>query len=234
MYIVEMSRRRMNFEGNTNSKSIPRDIQRLYYCFTFFYINDKEVETLEIALKRISNYFLYGKEKCPTTEKKHLQGFIQLDKKRRFSQVKKLLPVSIHLEACKSNEKDNKDYCMKEGDWIEWHNPTSSNISVKRTYNLSEEENLCLSNIMSSGDTILHLPEQTDTFMMCLYHTHKCGFFVIKNIDSLKYLSKMKNNIIVIQYSFTVSADERYGIMGIIRRGHYMGNVFLHKYICFE
>jgi len=224
----------MNFEGNTNSKSIPRDIQRLYYCWTFFYLEDSEVETLEIALKRISNYFLYGKEITPTTNKKHLQGFIQLDKKRRFSQVKKLLPSSIHLEACKSNEKDNKDYCMKDGDFVEWYNPNAANIPVKRTYILSEEENIITENILSSCHSFINLPEQADAFMMNLYDTHKCGFFVIKGIDSLKFLSRMKNKLIVIQFSFTVNEDERVGIIGIIQKGHFMGNLFYSKYLCFE
>jgi len=229
-----MSKRRANFEGNTISKLPRQDIQRLYYCFTFFYLEDNEVETLEIALKRISNYFLYGKEKCPTNNKKHLQGFIQLDKKRRFCQVKKLLPSSIHLEACKSSEKDNKDYCMKDGDYVEWYNPTAANIPVKRTYILSEEENMITENILSSCNTVINFPEQSDKFMMNLYDTHKCGFFVVKNIDSLRFLSKMKNKLIVIQFSFTCSEDEQFGIIGIIQKGHYMGNLFNSKYLLFE
>lgn len=226
-----MSKRHANFEGNTNSKLSRQDVQRLYYCFTFFYLNETEIELLEINLKRISIYYVFGKEKTKQ-DKPHLQGFMQLDKKRRFSQVIKLLPGGIHLEVCKSGEKDNINYCKKDNDYVEWHNPAVVG-NTGSSYVLNEDENIVMNNILS-GNGVINLCSQSDNFMVNLYTAHKCGFFLIKDVSSLKHLGRMNNRLIVISFFFTLNADEILGIRGIIERGHFNGTTFTKRYIIFE
>jgi len=70
-----------------------------------------------IFQKKISKldytYVIYGKEVCPTTKKPHLQFFIILGKKKRFTAVAKRL--SCHIEPAKGTDKECVDYCSKDG-----------------------------------------------------------------------------------------------------------------------
>lgn len=110
---------RHGVEGNTYppraSKKQPN--RRTYYAFTLF---NYEVNDLEKAFKQrlsdISNKFLYGREVCPTTLKKHLQGFCALKKPMRLTELK--LPGNPHLEACKGDELSNLKYCCKDNDIV--------------------------------------------------------------------------------------------------------------------
>lgn len=65
-------------------------------------------------------YFVMGNEVCPTTNKKHIQGYIYYTNARTFSAVKKEYPTA-HIEARleASSPQQASDYCKKEGQWIE-------------------------------------------------------------------------------------------------------------------
>lgn len=108
-------------EGNTVT-SLPKKqpIQRKYYCFT---VHNYEIdyEIILHQLKEISIKGIVGKEICPTTGKKHLQGYIELKKKSRITSLK--IKSNPHWEACKGNEEQNLKYCQKENDYIMWGFP---------------------------------------------------------------------------------------------------------------
>lgn len=57
-------------------------------------------------------YFLYSEEICPTTGRKHFQGYIQLSKKQRFSRVTKILP-GIHFRPAFRSYQENRNYIAK-------------------------------------------------------------------------------------------------------------------------
>lgn len=82
------------------------------WCFTDFEEKDwKKIynETDEIR------YVCWGVEICPKTNKKHLQGWIQVDKKKRIGGIKKVCrSKKIHVEACRGSEGDNEKYCKKD------------------------------------------------------------------------------------------------------------------------
>ena len=100
-------------EGNTKPPPIKQETQRIYWCFTM-YPNDIEIlETVESSLNLICKKWIFGIETCPTTGKKHLQGFMHLLKKMRRTQIS--LPFNPHLEPCKGDEAQNVKYCSKEG-----------------------------------------------------------------------------------------------------------------------
>jgi hypothetical protein len=63
-------------------------------------------------------YLAYSEETCPTTGKKHFQGFAYGDK-MKLSGWKKLFPTA-HIEKMKGNFEQNEKYCSKEGDLIEF------------------------------------------------------------------------------------------------------------------
>lgn len=83
------------------------------YCFTDF--QDTDYEKLYTEYKDIIRYICFGKEICPKTGKKHIQGWIQLVNPRRFGGIKKLLGPKVHIEACRGSEYDNDKYCTKDG-----------------------------------------------------------------------------------------------------------------------
>lgn len=58
-------------------------------------------------------YCAWQEEKCPETEKLHLQGYIEMKGKFRLSAMKKIIP-SAHLEPCMGGQKANIIYCHKE------------------------------------------------------------------------------------------------------------------------
>lgn len=107
-------------EGNT--KLPPQSLQKMFYCFTAFPKEETDENLLIERLKEISNKFIIGKEICPTTQKKHLQGFFILKKRMRPTELK--LPMKPHVEACKGDESQNVKYCSKEGDVYKYGFPT--------------------------------------------------------------------------------------------------------------
>lgn len=65
-----------------------------------------------------AKYIAYAQETCPTTDKKHWQGFVALANAMTMSALKK--KVNWHLEAMKGNIQQNVDYCSKQGKLIEF------------------------------------------------------------------------------------------------------------------
>ena len=106
-------------EGNTKLPS--QSSRKTFYCFTAYPKFEKDESLLIDALKGISNKFMFGREICPTTGKKHLQGFIHLKKMMRITEIK--LPMKPHLEACKGSEEQNTKYCSKDGDYFKFGFP---------------------------------------------------------------------------------------------------------------
>lgn len=125
-------------EGNTNSVKISahdvlscktkgskrvlkkkQDIQRKYWAFTLFYDSENTVEIVETQLKPLCDKYVIGLEVCPTTQRKHLQGFIALKGKgKRFNQLKDILKLDFHFEPCKGSEEQNVKYCSKDGNYV--------------------------------------------------------------------------------------------------------------------
>lgn len=87
------------------------------FCYTYFPPAEQTAEELELiyaAVHAACHYHLYGIEECPTTGKKHHQGFFWLKHANKTTEcgVRKLLP-KIHVEACKGSVEANIDYCRK-------------------------------------------------------------------------------------------------------------------------
>lgn len=97
-------------EGNTK---LPRVIPSRYWCFTYFFKNISEMETLETLFKKEKIEYYFGVESCPTTGKDHLQGFI--NSKNKIRPLEKFKIKEIHWEKTKGNKEQNLAYCSKEG-----------------------------------------------------------------------------------------------------------------------
>lgn len=66
-----------------------------------------------------ANFVIFQKEKCPSTGKLHLQGYMELEKRIRFGALKKLVGEKVHLEKRKGNQGQAIKYCSKEESRVE-------------------------------------------------------------------------------------------------------------------
>lgn len=67
-------------------------------------------------------YLCYQRETCPTTQRKHWQGYVEMLKKRTIGGMSKIL--QCHWEICGGSGAQNRSYCSKsdtsdEGTWME-------------------------------------------------------------------------------------------------------------------
>jgi len=106
--------------GNTSS---PRVVPSKRWCFTFFFRDIRDLETLEITFNSLKIEYIIGLEKCPETGKEHFQGYIESPTKiRPIEKLQKLFKqnggdhfTEIHWEKCKGNREHNITYCSKDG-----------------------------------------------------------------------------------------------------------------------
>lgn len=86
------------------------------YCFTI-HANAAAVykELKECDLPEEIQFIVFQGEECPTTKRKHIQGYVQLTKQLGFVRVKEIFGCdTMHLEAAKGSADDNIKYCTKE------------------------------------------------------------------------------------------------------------------------
>lgn len=104
--------------GNTKPKCPTKSKEVKRWCFTLNNWNDTELNKIINSAVKHSFSYIIGKE-VGEQGTPHLQGYINFPKKHSLSAVKKLIECDrVHLEACKGSEKQNADYCMKDGNYI--------------------------------------------------------------------------------------------------------------------
>ncbi len=82
------------------------------WCFTDFELLDwAEIYRKDEDIR----YVCWGEETCPKTNRKHYQGWIQVNNKKRLGGIKKTCQSKkVHLESCRGTEQDNEKYCQKD------------------------------------------------------------------------------------------------------------------------
>lgn len=88
------------------------------FCFTYFIKDEDDLFQCDAWIKQLreSMHFrgcCYQLEKCPTTHREHIQGYIEYNKPRKFNSVIKDLPESTHLELARGSRQQCIDYCTK-------------------------------------------------------------------------------------------------------------------------
>ena len=86
-------------------------------CFVFT-LNNYTAESLTVLDELDCRYMIYGKEVAPKTGTPHLQGYVAFPSQRTVSSVIKKLP-GAHVAPAKGTGIQNRDYCIKEGDYTE-------------------------------------------------------------------------------------------------------------------
>lgn len=88
------------------------------YCFTWNNYAKEDEEKLAVFAKAHCRGLIYGREVAPKTGTPHLQGYFQLTKKMRITQLKKLLGDVAHFEVAKGSVEQNEKYCGKDKDIV--------------------------------------------------------------------------------------------------------------------
>lgn len=102
-----------------------------------FTINNYTDAHEDILKSLDSHYLLYGKELAPTTGTPHLQGYIQLKKKKRRTALVKL--IACFWEVAKGDVPSQDIYCKKDKDFYEAGTPINVLGAAKKGVNSLEQ-----------------------------------------------------------------------------------------------
>lgn len=111
-----------------------KEIKSRRYIFTIPNYTKKDLKQFHNLAKSLEKhrYICYGLEIAPTTQTKHIQGYIELNIAQRFTFLhnyfnftrnKELL--KFHIEIANGTAEDNKKYSSKEGDFFEYGEPAT-------------------------------------------------------------------------------------------------------------
>ncbi len=104
---------------------MPRNDRRRNFTLTL-YGKDRD-EVIGICNREKVTYAIFGREVCPTTGRKHLQGFVRFKNGRTFAGLKQLFGNDAHIEAAVGTPYQNYEYCSKDADFAECgQRPTDS------------------------------------------------------------------------------------------------------------
>ena len=86
-------------------------------CYTLHDYTPAQVLNIQGAIGKCGiAYICFGRETCPSTGRKHLQGYLQSTQKK-FDRMKTAFATpTMHLEAAKGSDQQNYNYCSKDGD----------------------------------------------------------------------------------------------------------------------
>ena len=95
---------------NANHKGKKRSPNKKRWVFTWFNFNDIDVVNMADQIEKMGKYVM-GIEECPSTGKAHIQGYVRFDKCIRA--IEKWPHIS--WAGAKGDDRQNYDYCTKEG-----------------------------------------------------------------------------------------------------------------------
>lgn len=111
------------------------------WCLTIFHFDDdwKEKFTEKGSDLRFG---ILGRERCPTSGRDHLQAFLWFRKRRRRNQVQQwCYDATAHCEIARGDAEENRQYCSKDGDYIELGElPQSAGRREKERYTNARQQ----------------------------------------------------------------------------------------------
>lgn len=81
----------------------------------------------------LMKYLIMGRETAPDTGTPHLQGYVQMTKLLRLTQMKKVHPRA-HWEIARGTPVQNRTYCIKDGDYEEFGSMITTGTKNKKRY----------------------------------------------------------------------------------------------------
>lgn len=103
-----------------------KDKRSRSWCLTYFPNNEEQDHKWfrYLATKKGIRYFVVGYETCPSTKKKHFQGYISFKNGKTFKACKRWFELDrIHIEPAVAGDFSNKKYCEKENKLFEIGEP---------------------------------------------------------------------------------------------------------------
>ncbi|AIF76251.1 Rep [Bat circovirus] len=134
-----------------------QNARRSRWCFTVNNYTTEHIEQLRKLGSTLltSGYLIFGYENAPTTNTKHLQGYIRLNKPKLFRQLQLLLPPATHIEATKGTERQNFRYCTKSGVFEEF--------GIQRTQGQRTDLEQAVHELLHENGTILQVATNNPT-----------------------------------------------------------------------
>lgn len=111
-----LRRYRMSLAGSSAHRTVRTPVNSRRYCFTLNNYTDDDFLTIQ-AWSNV-DYLVVGRETAPTTGTPHLQGYVVFRSAQRPSAVHRLLP-SAHWQIANGTSTQNREYCIKGGDYVE-------------------------------------------------------------------------------------------------------------------
>lgn len=97
------------------------------WCFTLNNYTDGEVEDLKNSLEGDGiKYAVFGYEVAESGTP-HLQGFLSLTKRKRFTAVKSIVHERAHIEPRKGTKLQAIEYCKKDDNYVEFGDVSMAN-----------------------------------------------------------------------------------------------------------
>lgn len=143
-----------------------------HWCFTSF----KDAEDIHIKPDDV-DYLIIGNEVCPTTGRKHKQGYVCFKDRKRLSAVKKLEPTA-HWEPRRGSVLQAINYCKKEGDYSEYGEVPCQERSNKNSFKYCLEKS-------KAGD--FESIEESDYLGTYIRYKKTFDNYYIPDIDPLQH-----------------------------------------------
>lgn len=112
-----------------------------HWCFTVFVDSYDEAESLLQRARDKSEYLIFGREICPSTGRRHLQGYVAFKTRTKFSSCRNYIP-GAHFERMRGSSAEAAEYCKKDGQYTEYGqlpSPTDAAGPFKSAISLAKE-----------------------------------------------------------------------------------------------
>lgn len=151
-------------------------------CWTLFreYDEDTEQEILDLWVDYSqTTYVIFQWERCPKTEKTHIQGYTEFTKGVRLSTLQRRFP-GIHLEQRRGTAQQAADYCQKEDTRLPGTSPSEEGEISKGQGYRSDLAGAAAA--ISEGKSLKRIA-QDDPVLFVKYHR---GFTALQTILRIK------------------------------------------------
>lgn len=99
----------------SNTITPSRQTQGKRWAFTWFNYTKDNLDKMEIAFRKEGVKYVYGLEICPSTEREHIQGYIESEKQYGIRPIECFnLSKEIHWEKARKDQYANFRYCSKD------------------------------------------------------------------------------------------------------------------------
>lgn len=143
------------------------------FCFTRNLKDDEDYDPvmgeIEYKLREIGyKYLIMGREVAPTTGKRHIQGFCQLEKRITLRKIGGMFPWNATPRYEFSTNENAAIYCMKSGSFLEFGSLKSEKDGGETTKNIWRE----IVDLAKSGSFPLIEEKYPGVYLRCLRNLH--------------------------------------------------------------